>query len=175
MKIGQYLAKIWTRVLCLLFLAVEYDIGKTDNVEYRINTGSHRPIRLPLRKHPFKHLEEIDNRQVEEMKAHGIIEPATSPCASNVVLVKKKDGSVCFCVNYRLVNSVTVQYSYPLSSAAYRQLSECATRFTARFSTLDLITTYRQYRKTETKNPPSSLEEDAIASSVVKMFPSADM
>jgi len=72
-----------------IFSRGEYDIGKTDYVEYKIDTGTHRPIRQLLRRHPFKHLEEIDN-QVEEMRAHGIVEPAASPWASNVVLVKKK-------------------------------------------------------------------------------------
>ena len=61
-----------------IFSRGEYDIGKTDYVEYKIDTGSHRPIRQLLRQHPFKHLKEIDN-QVEEMRAHGIVEPAASP------------------------------------------------------------------------------------------------
>ena len=71
-----------------IFSRGEYDIGKTDYVEYKIDTGTHRPIRQPLRRHPFN-LEEIDNK-VEEMRAHGIVEPAASPWASNVVFVKKK-------------------------------------------------------------------------------------
>jgi len=47
-----------------IFSRGEYDIEKTDYVEYRIDTGSHHPIRQPIRRHPFKHLEEID-QQVE--------------------------------------------------------------------------------------------------------------
>ena len=76
-----------------IFSKHEY-IGRTSLVEYRIDTGDHRPIRQPLRRHPFQHLEAIDG-QVEEMNRHGITEPA-----ANVVLVKKKDGSLRFCVNY---------------------------------------------------------------------------
>ena len=72
-----------------IFSEGEYDIGRTPFVEYRIDTGEHRPIRQPLRRHPFKHLETID-KQVAEMKEHGIIEPTASPWASNVVLVRKK-------------------------------------------------------------------------------------
>ena len=71
---------------------LRHDIGRIDLVEYRIDTGESRPIRRPLRRHPFQHLEWID-KEVEEMKKHGILEPATSPWASNVVLVKKKDGT----------------------------------------------------------------------------------
>jgi len=121
-----------------IFSRGEYDIGKTDYVEYKIDTGTHRPIRQPLRRHPFKHLEEIDN-QVEEMRAHGIVEPAASLWASNVVLVKKKDGSVRFCVDYRQLNSVTVQDSYPLPL-----IDNClnAIQGSVWFSTLDLRAGY---------------------------------
>ena len=79
-----------------IFWKHEYGIGRTSLVEYRIDTGDHRPIRQPLRRHPLQHLEAID-RKVEEMHRHNIIEPAASPWASNVVLVEKKDGSLGFC------------------------------------------------------------------------------
>jgi len=82
-------------------------------LEYRIDTGDRRPIRQPLRRHPFQHLEAID-RQVDEMRQHDIVEPAASPWASNVVLVKKKDGSLRFCVDYRRMNAITYKDSYPL-------------------------------------------------------------
>jgi len=91
----------------------DHDIGRTDLVEYHIDTGNNRPIRQPLRRHPFQHLEWID-KKVEEMRKHGINEPAASPWASNVVLVKKKDGTLRFCIDYRRLNSVTRQDNYTL-------------------------------------------------------------
>jgi len=80
-----------------IFSKSEYDIGRTPLVEYHIDTGSHRPICQPHRRHPFKHLEIID-RQVYEMERRGVIEPTASPWASNVVLVlvRKKDVSLRF-------------------------------------------------------------------------------
>ena len=91
----------------------EYDVGRTTLVQQTINTGDHQPIRQSLRRHPIAHLEAID-QQVEEMRQHGIIEPAASPWASNVVLVRKKDGSLRFCVDYRALNSITYKDTYPL-------------------------------------------------------------
>ena len=64
----------------VIFSKGEYDIGRTHLVEYRIDTGDHRPIRQPLRRQPFQHLEAID-QQVHEMRKYGIVEPAASPWA----------------------------------------------------------------------------------------------
>ena len=70
-------------------------------------------IREYLRRHPQAHLDETD-RQVDELLQNDFVEPAASQWASNVVLVKKKDGSFRLCVDYRRVNSVTYKDSYPL-------------------------------------------------------------
>ena len=116
----------------------EYDIGRTHLVEHRIDTGEHRPIRQPLRRHAFQHLTYIKD-EVTRMEAHGIIEPAASPWASNVVLVRKKDGTLRFCIDYRKLNSVTYKDSYPLPL-----IDNClnALAGSSWFSTLDLRSGY---------------------------------
>ena len=48
------------------------------------------------------------------MLNHNIIEPAASPWASNVLLVRKSNDQLRFCVDYRSLNSVTYKDSYPL-------------------------------------------------------------
>ncbi|KMQ85294.1 reverse transcriptase family protein, partial [Lasius niger] len=48
------------------------------------------------------------------MKSQRVIEESRSPWTSPVVLVKKKNGSFRFCVDYRKLNAVTIKDSYPL-------------------------------------------------------------
>ena len=57
--------------------------------------------------------EEI-RRQVDEMVRDGVAEESFSPWAVPVVLVKRKDGRLRFCVDYRRLNDVTVKDAYPL-------------------------------------------------------------
>ena len=51
---------------------------------------------------------------LNDMLAQGVIEPATGPWSSPVVLVQKKDGSTRFCVDFRQLNSLTKIDAHPL-------------------------------------------------------------
>ena len=88
-------------------------MGRTSIEQHRIDTGDSRPIKQAPRRLPL-HLKEKAEVVVRKMLAKDVIEPSTSPCSSPVVLVRKKDGTKRFCVDYCKVNSVTVKDSYPL-------------------------------------------------------------
>ncbi|XP_054281163.1 uncharacterized protein LOC128998832 [Macrosteles quadrilineatus] len=80
--------------------------GRTNIVQHKIDTGDAKPIRQAPRRLPLAKRDEAE-RIIKEMEADGVIEPSSSPWVSPVVLVKKKDGSTRFCVDYRLLNNVT--------------------------------------------------------------------
>ena len=60
------------------------------------------------------HQQEVVRQHVEDMLQNGVVRPSTSPWASPIVLVKKKDGGTRFCVDYRKLNDVTRKDAYPL-------------------------------------------------------------
>ena len=102
--------------------------------------GDAVPVRQHPRRLPLAQREEA-LEAVEDMQKQGIIEPSVSPWASPVVLVKKKDGSTRFCVDYRKLNDLTKKDSYPLPRID-STLNELAG--STWFSTLDLKSGYWQ-------------------------------
>jgi len=123
-----------------VFSQSENDLGLTDIIMHYIDTGDVKPVRRPLRRFPPAHAESI-SQHVDTMLEQGIIEPACSPWASNVVLVKKSDRTLRCCIDYRKLNAVTRKDVYPLP-----RINDCLEAMASAklFSSIDLKSSYNQ-------------------------------
>lgn len=97
----------------LVFARDTNELGTTDLHFHRIDTGDAKPVHQRFYRTSPAHKAEID-KQIQDMLKADIIEPSTSPWASPVVLVKKKNGDFRFAVDYRRLNRVTRPMSFPL-------------------------------------------------------------
>jgi hypothetical protein len=75
------------------------------------------PGTSPIAKRPYRMVaSELTKlkKQLEELQRIGFIRPSSSPWGAPVLFVKKKDGSMRLCVDYRALNEVTIKNKYPL-------------------------------------------------------------
>ena len=117
-------------------------MGRTNLTQHGIYTGDAPPIKQSPKRVPFAMREELE-KQVEEMLLFDqyIIEPSKRPWSFPVLLVRKKDGSLRFCVDHRRLNAVTCKDAHPLP-----RVDDCleALRGSRVFSTLDCASGYWQ-------------------------------
>ena len=99
----------------------------------------------PLYKMSFPKLDEL-KQQIQEFLDQGIIRPSHSPYGAPILFVKKKDGTMRMCVDYRALNKITVKNRYPLP-----RIEELLDRLQGAkyFSKIDLRSGYHQIRVAE--------------------------
>ncbi|XP_063634795.1 uncharacterized protein LOC134805417 [Cydia splendana] len=115
-------------------------LGCTNAAEMSIELNSQRPV--VYRPYRLSHHEREKVRSmVGEMLEAGIVRESVSDYASPILLVRKKDGSLRLCVDYRMLNSVTVKERYPMPI-----IEEEIARLAGQswFITLDLASGYYQ-------------------------------
>ncbi|KAL6455153.1 hypothetical protein MHYP_G00364060 [Metynnis hypsauchen] len=142
----------------LLSLLEDFDhlfdghLGHTSLTEHVINTADAKPVNLPpYRSSPAK--KKIIEEQIQRMLHDGIIEPASGPWASPVVIVNRPGSEPRFCVDYRGLNQLTTKDSYPLPRV------DESLDFLARgkfLTTLDLAQGYWQVSVEEQSKPKTA-------------------
>ena len=122
-----------------LFATEGGPLGLISVVRHAIHTeGS--PIRQPMHRQPMA-LQSTINAEVQKMLHQGVIQPSFSPWSSPVVMVKKKDGSWRFCIDYHKLNGATHRDAYPLPRIDATLDSLAGSTL---FTTLDLASGYWQ-------------------------------
>ena len=104
-----------------------------------------KPISIPPYRMAPAELKEM-KAQLEELLSKGFIRPSTSPWGAPVLFVKKKDGSLRLCIDYRQLNRATIRNQYPLPriDELFDQLQGSRV-----YSKIDLRSGYHQLRVRE--------------------------
>jgi len=114
-------------------------------VTHSIDTGDAKPISQRSYQMSPKELEAL-KAHIDELLRLGFIRPSSSPWSSPVLFVKKKDGSLRLCVDYRALNAVTRRDTNPVPRVG--ELLDILGSASI-FSKLDLLSGYHQVRMSE--------------------------
>ena len=123
-----------------VFSKDDFDIGCYKDIQCRIDTQGAAPVKQNMRRTPL-HFEREEEDHLDKMLKTGVIQPSSSDWASCPVLIRKKDGRVRWCIDYRKLNSVTRKDSFPLP-----RIEQCIDTLSGNvwFSTLDMTSGYWQ-------------------------------
>ena len=120
------------------------EMGCTDTAEHTIEllTGEDEPFKERFRRIALHEVEEV-RQHIQEMLHGGAIHPSQSPWCNAVVLVRKKDRALRFCINFRQLNARTKKDSHPLPRGPETMESLVGARY---FSTVDLKSGFWQIK-----------------------------
>ena len=96
-----------------VFAKTDFDLGNFTAIEHSIDTKDAKPIKQRMRRTPACFADEEESH-LQKMLDAGVIKPSISDWASAPVLIRKRDGSVRWCIDYRALNAVTVKDVFPL-------------------------------------------------------------
>ena len=133
---GNNLLSKWTSI----FSNGPTDLGCTDLTEHEIHLRDDKPFKEPYRRIPPGMFEDVSEHLCEMLDA-GAIRPSLSPFSSNIVLVRKKDDSLRFCIDIRRLNARTIPDAYSIPGMDETFDCRSGSKF---FSKLDLRSGYWQ-------------------------------
>ena len=141
-----------------MFALESLDLGHTSLVKHKIKLDNYTPFKERYRHIPPNLFEEVKNH-LKEMIQVGAIPCSNSPWTNAVVLVRKKDGSLCFCIDLRRLNARTIKdaYSLPHIDETLDCLGEAII-----FTSLDLKTGYWQVKMDEEPKTLTAFTVDPI-------------
>lgn len=128
-----------------VFALGDEDLGFTDRVQHEINLVDDVPVNLPYRRIPPNQYREA-KEHIAQLLRKGVIHESSSAYASPVVLVRKADGSIRLCVDYRKLNLKTKRDAFPLPRV---DESFDVLRGAQFFSSIDLASGYHQVAMAE--------------------------
>ncbi|KAE9347368.1 hypothetical protein PF008_g7833 [Phytophthora fragariae] len=100
-------------LFCDMFVETSMTPGRTDLLQFSVDTGTHSPIKQrPYR--VSKAEGDVMEAEIQQYLKLGHIRPSTSPWASSVLMIRKPDGGIRFCIDYRRLNAVTIKDCYPM-------------------------------------------------------------
>lgn len=135
-----------------VFSTHEGDLGCTNLLSHDIPLLDKVPVRQRYRRIPPSEYEEVKTH-LNQLLESRVIRESCSPYASPIVLVRKKDGNLRLCVDYRLLNSKTRRDAFPLPRI---EESLDALSGACWFSTIDLASGYNQVPMTEQDRPKTA-------------------
>ncbi len=123
-----------------VFALEDEDLGFTNRVQHEIHLVDDVPVTLPYRRIPPNQYREA-KEHIAQLLRKGVIQESSSAYASPVVLVRKVDGSIRLCVDYRKLNLKTKRDAFPLPRV---DESFDVLRGAQFFSSIDLASGYHQ-------------------------------
>ena len=130
------------------------DLGHTHTVKHEINLEEEAPFKEPYRHIPPALFQEV-REHLRGMLQVGAIRESSSPFSSNVVLVRKKDGTIRFCIDYRKLNQRTKKDAYAIPRIDDSLHLLAGSKY---FSTLDLKAGYWQVELKEEDKPKTAFQ-----------------
>ena len=95
------------------FSKIDMDLGKATSIKHNIILTDPIPFKERYRRIPPQLYDEV-KAHLQDMSRLGAIRRSCSPWASAIVLVRKKNGKLRFCIDLRKLNSRTLKDSYAL-------------------------------------------------------------